>query len=93
MGFVALAVSVVSLLLSGLALRLANRPPAEPRTSVLRRVCAVAVGYAEKTGGSNEDKLRHAIDAARLLDQEDGKRDFSDSELRVGVEAALTSAE
>lgn len=93
LSFFALAVSVVALVFSVLAWSAARIPPVEPRTAVLRRVCEMAVGYSEKMGGSNDDKLRHAIEAARLLDQEDGKRDFSDSELRVGVEAALTSAE
>jgi len=84
LSIVALVASLVSLVMSGLALR-----KQEPRTEALERVCAIAVGYAEKVGGSSNEKRRHAIEAARALDMKDGKRDFSDVELRVGVEAAL----
>lgn len=62
----------------------------EPRPECLARVCSMAVGYAEKIGGSAEEKRRHAIEAARALDMKDGKKDFTDSELRIGIEAALS---
>jgi hypothetical protein len=47
-------------------------------------------GYAEQLGGTGKQKLTHAIEAAGRLDQADnGKRDFSDAELRIEIEAQL----
>jgi len=82
-----------SMVISLAALAIASagflRQKPEPRTASLRRVCRTAVDYAEKVGGTAQEKRAHAISAARALDMKDGKRDFSDVELRIGIEAAL----
>ena len=51
---------------------------------------ARAVEYAEKLGGSSEEKLRHAVGASVLFDKDaNGRQDWSDAQHRVAIEAAL----
>ena len=41
-------------------------------------------------GGTGEEKLRHALGAAKRLDEGDnGTRDWSDAQIRIAIEAAL----
>lgn len=57
---------------------------------VLASYAKQAVAYAEQMGGANEEKLRHALGAAYKLDEGDnGKRDWSDAQIRIAIEAAL----
>lgn len=57
---------------------------------VLASYAKQAVAYADQMGGTGEEKLRHAIGAAQRLDAGDnGKRDWSDSQIRIAIEAAL----
>lgn len=51
-------------------------------------LAAMAVDYAEMIGGS--EKLKHAIQAFGRIDLADnGKRDYSDAEARIAIEALL----
>lgn len=59
------------------------------RAMRLNEVAMMAVDYAEQMGGSSEEKLRHAVGAAQRLDMKDGKRDYSDAELRIAIEATV----
>jgi hypothetical protein len=53
-------------------------------------LAAMAVDYAEQMGGDKSQRLAHAIGAAQRIDAADnGKRDYSDAELRIAIEAAL----
>jgi hypothetical protein len=53
-------------------------------------LASMAVDYAEQMGGDKAQKLAHAIGAAQRIDAADnGKRDYSDAELRIAVEAVL----
>lgn len=61
---------------------------------VLASYAKQAVAYAEQMGGTNEEKLRHAIGAAQRLDAGDnGKRDWSDAQIRIAIEAELSRAD
>jgi hypothetical protein len=49
-----------------------------------------AVAAAEQLGGSGPDKLQRALDALRVLDAGDnGKRDWTDAQHRIAIEAAI----
>lgn len=49
-----------------------------------------AVEYAEQMGGTNGEKLRHAMGASRRFDVEaNGRQDWTDAQHRVAIEAAL----
>lgn len=51
-----------------------------------------AVDYAEQMGGTSSEKLRHAIGAGQRLDAGDnGKRDWSDAQIRIAIEAELAN--
>jgi hypothetical protein len=51
-------------------------------------LATMAVDYAEMMGGP--DKLKHAIQAFGRIDLADnGKRDYSDAEARIAIEALL----
>ena len=54
--------------------------------------CAVrAVAYGEQMGKTPAEKLKHAIGAAQRLDAGDnGKRDWSDAQLRIAIEAEIS---
>lgn len=54
--------------------------------------CAVrAVAYGEQMGKTPQEKLKHAVGAAQRLDAGDnGKRDWSDAQLRIAVEAEIS---
>ena len=57
---------------------------------VLQSIAAQAVAYAEQLGGTGPAKLAAALEAAQRLDAGDnGRRDFSDAQLRIAIEASL----
>lgn len=56
------------------------------RKEIVKSACA----YAEQMGGSPEQKKLHALGYAQIIDKADnGKRDYSDAELSVEIEAHL----
>lgn len=59
------------------------------RSLRLNELAMMAVDYAEQMGGTKQQKLAHAIGAAQRLDLKDGKRDFSDAEIRIAIEATI----
>lgn len=62
----------------------------QPSKRHLKReaLASMAVDYAEMLGGP--DKIRHAVQAFGRIDLADnGKRDYSDAEARIAIEAAL----
>lgn len=59
------------------------------RAMRLNELAMMAVDYAEQMGGTAPQKLAHAIGAAQRLDLKDGKRDFSDAEIRIAIEATI----
>jgi hypothetical protein len=49
-----------------------------------------AVSYAEQLGGSDEEKLRHALGACKQFDKDaNGLQDWTDAQHRIAIEAAL----
>lgn len=56
-------------------------------------IATMAVNYARQMATAtttNGDKLRAALESAQRLDAADnGKRDYSDAELRIAIEAEL----
>lgn len=57
-----------------------------------KQYAKVAVDYAEQMGGSNEEKLRHAVGCFDRLDQGDnGKRDWTDAQARIFIEAEIAN--
>ena len=82
-----LILPVLSLLSSLAALVVALR---KRRGLSLTEIALRSIAAAEQFGGSNEEKLRKATQAARRLDEGDnGKRDFTDAQLRIAIEAEL----
>jgi hypothetical protein len=80
-----LAVASVVLSLASIVVALLKR-----RGLSLTEVAVRAVGHAEQMGGTNAEKLAHAIHAAQRLDAGDNdKRDFSDAQLRIAIEAEI----
>lgn len=68
---------------------LIKRGPSK-RAGKRSEIAMMAVDYAEQMGGESAQKLAHAIGAAQRIDAADnGKRDFSDAELRIEIEATL----
>lgn len=66
-----------------------RRGPAK-RAGKRSEIAMMAVDYAEQMGGTPAEKLVHAIQAAQRIDAADnGKRDFSDAELRIEIEATV----
>lgn len=64
--------------------------PEVPRSQLRRELCVKAVFYAEQIGGSGPEKLVHALAYAVKLDELDnGKRDFTDTELRLEIESVV----
>lgn len=56
----------------------------------LAEIATRAVAYGEQMGKTPAEKLRHAIGAGQRLDAGDnGKRDWTDPQLRVAIEAEL----
>lgn len=60
------------------------------RGLTLAEVAVRAVAYGEQMGKTPEEKLKHAIGAAQRLDAGDnGKRDWTDAQLRIAIEAEI----
>ena len=58
---------------------------------VLASYAAQAVAAAEQLGGTKAEKLRKALEAARILDAGDnGRRDWSDAQIRLAIEAEVS---
>jgi len=63
------------------------------RGLTLSQVAVQAVAYGEQMGKTPEEKLRHAVGAAQRLDAGDnGKRDWSDAQIRIAIEAEIQRA-
>jgi hypothetical protein len=74
------------------ALLLLNRSTQRPLARRSRRTVIVldAIAYADQVGGDARAKKAHALDYARKLDLADNrKRDYSDAELGMSIEAEL----
>lgn len=51
----------------------------------------LANAYADSLGGSEQERLQHALDAFRKADLAlDGRRDFTDAQVRIFVSAGRT---
>ena len=58
--------------------------------TVLTNIAGKAAHYAEAIGGTGAEKLATALQAAQRLDADDnGKRDYTDAQLRIAIEAVL----
>jgi hypothetical protein len=80
-----LAAASVVLSLASIVVALLKR-----RSLSLTEVAVRAVGHGAQMGGTNAEKLAHAIHAAQRLDAGDnGKRDFTDAQLRIAIEAEI----
>lgn len=64
----------------------------ERKDTRLAALARAAVAYAAgvAAAGAKGDKLQAALSAFKLLDEQDGKRDFTDAQARIAIEAALT---
>lgn len=72
------------------AARLADR---KAGADVLAAYADQAVAAAEQFGGTGPEKLRKALDALRALDAGDnGRRDWTDAQHRIAIEAAIARA-
>lgn len=59
---------------------------------ILAHYAQQAVDYSEKLGGTGKEKLARAVEAAQKLDAGDnGKRDWSDAQIRIAIEAVLAN--
>jgi hypothetical protein len=82
--------AALSSLLSVAAVVIAVR---KKRGLTLAEVAVRSVAYGEQLGKTPEEKLRHAVGAAQRLDAGDnGKRDWSDAQIRIAIEAELRRA-
>lgn len=82
-----LILPTLSLLTSVAALLVAIR---KKRGLTLREIALRSIAYGEQVGKTNEEKLRHALFAGPRLDAGDnGKRDFTDAQLRIEIEALI----
>lgn len=53
-------------------------------------MASLACAYAEQMGGARDAKLTHALGAFARIDEADNKRrDYSDAEARIAIEAHL----
>lgn len=66
---------------------------AQARAMLGQEYARVAVSHAKRMGGDRDAQLRTALSAFRLADETtDGKRDFSDAQARVYIEAAFAES-
>lgn len=57
-----------------------------------KQYAKVSVDYGEQIGGTSEEKLRHALGCFDRLDSGDnGKRDWTDAQARIFIEAELAN--
>lgn len=81
------AISIGALLAAGASLVVSLR---KKRGLPLAVIATQAVAYGEQMGETPDEKLRHALGAAKRLDEGDnGRRDWTDAQLRIAVEAEL----
>lgn len=73
----------------GVAVFVKRRIDGAERLELGRQYAALAVAYAEQMGGTDAEKLKHAVGAFRLADERDGKRDYTDAQARAFIEAHL----
>lgn len=60
------------------------------RGLTLAEVAVRSVAYGEQMGKTPAEKLKHAVGAAQRLDAGDnGKRDWTDAQLRIALEAEI----
>jgi len=88
---VGLALQVATLVL--VARSVWSKDGLTPRERRGKEIGALAVAYAESMQGSGQQKLAHALDCFRRLDMQDGRRDYSDAEARIYIEAVLNARE
>jgi len=85
-----LILPAISLLSSVAALVVALR---KKRGLSLTEIAIRSIACAEQLGGTSDEKFRKACHAAQRLDEGDnGKRDYSDAQLRIAIEAELARA-
>lgn len=86
-----LAIDIIQLLALGALIALTVVRMGPMRRTIRRQAIAkAAVAYAEQMGGTSEQKKLHALGYAQIIDKADnGKRDYSDAELSVEIEATL----
>jgi hypothetical protein len=82
------ALITIQIALSLLTLFTLTRKPGGLTRRELRGVelGRLAVAYAERFGGSSEQKLLHALSCFHTLDKSDGKVDYSGAEARIYIE-------
>ena len=82
--------ALLASLLSAVSLVVSLR---KKRSLTLTEVAVRAVAYGEQMGKTPAEKLQHALGAAQRLDAGDnGKRDWTDAQLRIAIEAELQRA-
>ena len=88
-----IAVASVSLAVAVIAtVRAARHKKRAMGPETLAGYAKQAVAYGEQFGKTPAEKLEHAMHAARRLDAGDnGKRDWSDAQIRIAIEAHLKS--
>lgn len=83
-----IAILAAQIVIIGLLGWASRTPKASKRHARREELAAMAVDYAEMLGGP--EKLKHAIQAFGRIDLADnGKRDYSDAEARIAIEAVL----
>lgn len=82
------ALAVVQVCMAFFVVRKTASAGLSKRALTLKHIASEALAYSKKQGGTPEEQMLHALSAARLADEKDnGKRDYSDSELRVAIES------
>ena len=72
------------------AVLLKRKGAKEDRAALGREYARIAVSHAQRMGGDKQRQLATALSAFRLADETaDGKRDFTDAQARVYIEASL----
>lgn len=86
-----LTIDIIQILALGALIALTVVRMGPMRRTIRRQAIAkAAVDYAEQLGGTAEQKKLHALGYAQIIDKADnGKRDYSDTELSVEIEATL----
>ena len=58
----------------------------KPKLS-LEQVCELAFDHGEQLGKTPDEKRRISLQAAQRIDMRDGRADWDDAQLRIGLEA------
>lgn len=81
------AVGTLAVLAAVLIRRKSDR---EARSRIGTEYARIAVSHAKRMGGDSKAQLSTALAAFRLADEAaDGKRDFTDAQARILIEAAF----